>query len=507
MPKSLEIQKFDVAEANWKFQADLLSIPRRQVFILEQGTSAQDEFDGMDAAAWHWLATDLKQHPIGTGRLLPSGQIGRMAVVKKSRGLGVGAVILAEAIAKARRLGMAEVFVHAQARAVQFYRKSGFRETGAQFLEVGIPHVKMTLQLPAWQSASVHIRPEKKLAEPTKTGLSIKRFDAREAYWENDAADLIRIRREVFIKGQKVPEDIEQDGRDATAWHWIARDLDGLAIATGRLLPDGTIGRMAVLDDYRRRGIGATILELAVQKARYLGFEEVVLHAQSYAQAFYERAGFSKRGEEFIEAGIPHIEMYLELEPEDVHAVSDSDFLMSLQGNAYQGDGAEPRYVLGKTSSSLLLQSEGEFRDVSCDLADQARKSLKIWSPMLDHSLYDNLEFREAVSRLARRNRHTKVQILMYDSHRIVKHGHAILELARRLSSSINIRIVHEDYRQMDHEYLLADGSGVVYRLDYDVYEGYTNYRDTTEVNRLGREFARAWEAALYDPNLRQLKI
>jgi len=280
-----------------------------------------------------------------------------------------------------------------------------------------------------------------------------------------------------------------------------------MAIGTGRLLPDGHIGRMAVLEQYRGQGIGFTILELAVQKARYLGFKEVVLHAQSYAQAFYERAQFRVRGEEFMEAGIPHIEMFREIEQLDLQAARGTSYLEAIAGDEYQGDGARPSYVLGKTKRVLLLRSDSEFRDVICDLADQARMSLKIWSPLLEHGLYDNPEFHDAVARLARRNRHTKVQILIYDSHRMVKNGHAILELARRLSSSISIRIVHQDYRILNHEYLLADQSGIVYRLDYEVFDGYTNYHDMTEANRFSREFVRAWETGLYDPNLRQLKI
>jgi hypothetical protein len=181
---------------------------------------------------------------------------------------------------------------------------------------------------------------------------------------------------------------------------------------------------------------------------------------------------------------------------------------MAMPGTGeYQGDGARPEFILGKTAHPVLLRSESEFRNVSCDLVDQARFSLKIWSPMLDHKLYDTTQFQEVASRLARRNKRTDIQILIYDSHRVVKNGHVLLELARRLSSSIQMRLVHPDYRQMNHEYLVVDDFGIIYRLDYEIYEGFTNYYDKTEGNRLRREFARAWETGIYDPNLRQLKI
>lgn len=89
----------------------------------------------------------------------------------------------------------------------------------------------------------------------------------------------------------------------------------------------------------------------------------------------------------------------------------------------------------------------------------------------------------------------------------MVKNGHALLEISRKLSSSIHIRLVHADYRQMKHEYMLADDSGIIYRLDFETYEGYANFYDKTEVNRLTREFQRAWDTSYEDPDLRQLKI
>lgn len=117
------------------------------------------------------------------------------------------------------------------------------------------------------------------------------------------------IRSTVFIEEQNVPVELEWDEMDAVSLHAIARDSDGVPIATGRLLPDGHIGRMAVLGSQRGRGIGASILEALIQKARQRGDASVVLHAQRQAEGFYRRHGFVAEGEPFMEAGIEHIVM------------------------------------------------------------------------------------------------------------------------------------------------------------------------------------------------------
>ena len=134
-------------------------------------------------------------------------------------------------------------------------------------------------------------------------------FNIREADWNVDAEQLSNIRRLVFIVEQKVPQEAEWDGRDDSCWHWLATDLADLPMGTCRLLPDGQIGRMAVLSNYRRRGIGAALLRTAIEKARHLGFSNVYLHAQTHAIGFYQQLGFKKNGQEFVEAGIPHYQM------------------------------------------------------------------------------------------------------------------------------------------------------------------------------------------------------
>ncbi len=117
----------------------------------------------------------------------------------------------------------------------------------------------------------------------------------------------------MFILEQQVPRELEWDEWDGPSEHAVACDAKGRAIGTARLLPDGRIGRMAVLGEWRGRGVGAGLLETLLERARERSMPRVSLHAQTHAAGFYRRFGFSVRGEEFLEAGIPHVEMSLEL--------------------------------------------------------------------------------------------------------------------------------------------------------------------------------------------------
>ena len=139
------------------------------------------------------------------------------------------------------------------------------------------------------------------------------RYTVREVPWDEADERLRAIRREVFVQEQGVPEDLEWDGLDPDCRHVLAETESGEAIGTGRLLPDGHIGRMAVRKPWRRSGAGSALLERLVAMARARGHALIVLHAQSYVTAFYRRAGFEPFGDPFIEAGIPHVEMRLRL--------------------------------------------------------------------------------------------------------------------------------------------------------------------------------------------------
>ncbi len=129
-----------------------------------------------------------------------------------------------------------------------------------------------------------------------------------------DARDSLRdIRDQVFIQEQGVPRDIEWDGNDERSIHLLAR-IDDQGVGCGRLMPDGKIGRMAVLSGFRDRGVGSAIVRAMIDAAREAGYPRLYLHAQQHAVPFYRHFGFEPRGATFEEAGIPHQTMHLALD-------------------------------------------------------------------------------------------------------------------------------------------------------------------------------------------------
>ena len=123
--------------------------------------------------------------------------------------------------------------------------------------------------------------------------------------WDEARAHAAPISFTVFVEEQGVPADIELDEHDAACVHAVAFDGER-AVGTGRLLPDGHIGRMAVLKEARNRGVGALLLARLLEKAKEQGFSEVALSAQIHAARFYRRHGFVEEGPEYMEAGIRH---------------------------------------------------------------------------------------------------------------------------------------------------------------------------------------------------------
>ncbi|MCB1693658.1 MAG: GNAT family N-acetyltransferase [Pseudomonadales bacterium] len=492
----MQIRQFDVREADWTRDGEQLSEIRRIVFIVGQSVPKEEEWDGRDEASWHWLATDHDGKPIGTARLLPEGQIGRMAVIDEWRGAGVGAAMLEAAVEKARHLGFTEVFLNAQTHALGFYEKSGFVADGDEFMEADIPHRRMTKTLApkddhASRFAYVGEAPS----------VSLRQFDAAEVDWATHGKIIRKLREAVLVRELGLEDAMVADVDDDSAIHWHARTADGETIGAVRMSTSGIVSRLVVTTGHRREGVGQALLELAESKARRFGLAEISLQALTALDAFYRRAGFEPRGEAYMAQGHEHREYAKPLVYENVFDRTRSP----LHGDEY-GDGDSP-WRLGEDNRLLLLRREEEFRNVIIEMCRQANQTIRIYSPLLEHKLFDSPQLREICSALARRNKYTKIEILIYDSHRVVKNGHALLEIARKLPSSIGMKIVDPELRQLNHEYVLADDAGLIYRHDNEAWDGYANFYEKTESNRLGRAFTAAWESGLIDPNLRVLRI
>ena len=136
-----------VREVDGEEEAARLRAIREQVFVREQGVPIELEWDGLDPVCRHVLAETACREAVGTGRLLPDARIGRMAVLAPWRRAGAGSALLQALVSVARRRGDAAVELHAQAYAVDFYRRAGFEVIGPAFMEAGIEHLPMRLVL------------------------------------------------------------------------------------------------------------------------------------------------------------------------------------------------------------------------------------------------------------------------------------------------------------------------------------------------------------------------
>lgn len=141
-------------------------------------------------------------------------------------------------------------------------------------------------------------------------------FSIQTVDWHSQhQAALKAIRQTVFIDEQHVPEALEWDDDDADATHFLV-EADGEAIACARVvqaLSTYKIGRMAVLTDWRRQGVGQYLLKTAIQYCKKQGATEITLSAQQYAIPFYRQAGFDVTSAPYCDAGILHVDMALSI--------------------------------------------------------------------------------------------------------------------------------------------------------------------------------------------------
>jgi len=137
-------------------------------------------------------------------------------------------------------------------------------------------------------------------------------LSVRVGSWEELGALAAPVRFRVFVEEQGVPAEMELDASDPLSRHALAR-WGEVVVGTGRLLPDGHLGRMAVLAEWRGRGVGAALLQALMDEAVRRGMRRLMLSAQTHAIGFYARFGFVPEGAVYDEAGLPHQAMWREL--------------------------------------------------------------------------------------------------------------------------------------------------------------------------------------------------
>ena len=163
--------------------------------------------------------------------------------------------------------------------------------------------------------------------------------------------------------------------------------------------------------------------------------------------------------------------------------------------------------ILGESQEKLTIDTLEENRLGAIALAGQAKRTLHIFSYDLEPLIYDNNEFVEAAKNLAIGDSHSYVQIILQDSRKIIDNGHRLVELARRISSSIQIRKTPPELKAHAQAFLIADKTGLLYRSIGERFEGHVNFNDRFECKHLLDFFASTWEHSNPDPELRRLHI
>lgn len=312
-------------------------------------------------------------------------------------------------------------------------------------------------------------------------------FSVEPASWSADEAELHALRHEIFVVEQGVPEEEEIDEFDAGAAHVIARDAQGHAIGTGRLIAPGRIGRMAVLREWRGRGVGEAILRSLLERARERHLATVEIHAQSHALAFYEKAGFVAFGEPFDECGIMHRHMRI----------------------AIAAPVAPPRAAPAADASTVLASTDAESaRAAVLAVIRSLRRELVIFSRDLEAGVYGHPEVLEALKHAVIAHPNTRVRILVLDPQRARSDGNRLIDLAQRLSSIFAFRTPTEEVdRQYAGCYLASDGGAWFERPLASRFDGEGSSQGRARVAQWLEHFNPIWERAEPTAELRELGL
>lgn len=284
--------------------------------------------------------------------------------------------------------------------------------------------------------------------------------------------ELRAVREPVFVQEQQVPIALEWDELDPLCVHVIARDADGRPIGTGRLTPERKIGRMAVLPDWRGRGVGDALLLALIDAAAQRRWPELRLHSQVSAMGFYVKHGFVPYGERFMEAGIEHQSMR--------------------------------RQIGGPTA----IETREAAVAICTAIVIATRRELCIYSRALDPGLLDAPEVLEALRRLATRRQRVDIRILMQDAATPQRAHSPLIGLGQRLSSVFAFREVADPAdRGYASAFIANDSGGYYFRTLGNRFDGEGAVDAGGKARQLADGFMPVWERARIATEFRALGI
>ncbi|MDD2758710.1 MAG: GNAT family N-acetyltransferase [Methylomonas sp.] len=307
--------------------------------------------------------------------------------------------------------------------------------------------------------------------------MDIPNYYVEPANYTVDCDALMAVRESVFVAEQGISPEVEFDTLDPLCHHFIARDVHGRPIGTGRLSSEGKIGRMGVLVEWRGQGVGASLLRTLLEKARNLGLTAVSANAQVAALGFYERFGFERAGEVFLEAGIPHQFIRLALRAVDNKPA---------RATPKPRPASVPAVRLDTVESTLAA---------SLQLINAARRQLYIFSRDLEYGLYGQNEIVEALKQCVLRNSNGVIELIIQEPAGLRSQTHPVLELAQRLPSRFSIRApVEDEDLQYSSAFVVNDQGGYLFRLLGNRFEGHWSPNLPSQNQQLRDEFQRVWQ-------------
>jgi predicted GNAT family N-acyltransferase len=321
------------------------------------------------------------------------------------------------------------------------------------------------------------------------------------------------IRREVFIDEQQVPAEEEWDNYDATAVHFLM-SVDGEPAGTARLLPDGHIGRVAIVRRWRGKGLGDDLMRRVMDHAREKDMTILALSAQTQALDFYTRLGFRVCSNEYIEAGIPHHAMILdtlqqsssqaELPP--IEFESPGQFTISNPPEQRERYASPLDHRLGE-HGDLIEVDEDNALVIACDMALQARRRLLIHGADLAQWLFHRRDFLDCCEQIVVSSRRLSICVLVQDIREELLAGYSLVRLMQRFPSFCEVRRQHPDLPREPRVYMVADDTGILMFPRAALRSGFARYASADQARRWGNSFTELWSTSQSDLALRRLSL